>query len=296
MQLDMTVPFQATVSMDKYVDDLVSECGVTKMARTPARNDLFDIDRDSPIVDTDTSRWFHSYVAKVLYMAKRVYVECLGVIGFLSTRVNCCTLSDVVKLKRLLGYVVQHRRQRIVLRSNPNIPLRTGILMDASYGVHADHKSQSAAGIIIGELGEDGATVNVVCTKQKITAKSSTQAEIICASDKAGEAIHTDWLMRAQGYTDMKCPVLYQDNTSTMRMIKNGRPMSSESRHIEQRYFWLHERQKLGEIEILYLPTEKMYINVLTKPLQGSQFIAERNALTRWIEPPATDSTLGGPK
>jgi hypothetical protein len=291
MQLDMTVPYQATVSMDKYVDDLISECGVTKGAKTPATDNLYNIDPDSLRADADTSAWFHSFVAKVLYMAKRVYVELLGVVGFLTTRVNSCTMSDVSKLRRMLGYIVQHNRQRMVLRSNPTKPLRASVLMDASYAVHADHKSQSAAGIVIGDIGEEGATVSVMCTKQKITAKSAAQAELICISDKAGEGIHTDRLLRDQGYIDMKCPILYQDNTSTIRWIHNGRPMSSESRHIENRYFWLHEREKCGDVEIVYLPTEEMYINVLTKPLQGKQFIAERNALTRWVDPDAAPTT-----
>jgi hypothetical protein len=284
MQLDMTIPYQATISMDKYAGDLISECGVTKKASTPARDNLFAIDVDSPKANPDLTSWFHSFVARILYMAKRVYVECLGAVGFLTTRVNCCTMSDVSKLKRLLGYIIKHPKQRMVMRSNPSLPLRTLILMDAAYSVHADHKSQSAACVVLGEHGQDGATVSVICTKQKIIAKSSTQAELICASDKAGEAIHIDRLVREQGYNDMKCPILYQDNTSTMQLIENGRPMSSESRHIEQRYFWLHERQERGEVDIIHLPTKDMYINVLTKPLQGQQFVQERNALTRWID------------
>ena len=34
--------------------------------------------------------------------------------------------------------------------------------------------------------------------------------------------------------------------------------------------------------KIEYLRTEDMYANVLTKPLQGSHFIREREALTGW--------------
>jgi hypothetical protein len=69
---------------------------------------------------------------------------------------------------------------------------------------------------------------------------------------------------------------------STMDLIDKGKPTSSRSRHIELKDFWLHEKQDRGEIVIQYLPTEEMYINVLTKPVQGSQFIRERNGLTRW--------------
>ena len=281
MQLDLTSPGEALISMDKYVQDLLETCGVTKKAATPARDNLYELPDDSIAATEEQSTWFHSNVAKMLYLAKRTYPECLGAIGFLSTRVNCCTNYDISKLIRLLSYVNKYPAQRLVLRTSSEA-YRVYMLADASYGLHADHKSQSAANVGIGDKGYYGATVSVQSTKQSQTAKSSAEAELICASDKTGELLHTDRLMRAQGYTDMAIPILYQDNMSTMDLIDKGKPTSSRSRHIELKDFWLHEKQDRGEIVIQYLPTEEMYINVLTKPVQGSQFIRERNGLTRW--------------
>ena len=37
-----------------------------------------------------------------------------------------------------------------------------------------------------------------------------------------------------------------------------------------------------GEAVVKHLRTEHMYANMLTKPLQGAQFISERDALTGW--------------
>ena len=53
------------------------------------------------------------------------------------------------------------------------------------------------------------------------------------------------------------------------------------SRHISIRYFWLCERIKLGEVTLEHIPTNLMFANVLTKPLQGKQFvIIERDEIT----------------
>ena len=41
---------------------------------------------------------------------------------------------------------------------------------------------------------------------------------------------------------------------------------------------------KNGEAVIEHMGTAEMYANVLTKPLQGSQFIYERQCLTGWVE------------
>jgi hypothetical protein len=74
-----------------------------------------------------------------------------------------------------------------------------------------------------------------------------------------------------------------QDNTSTMALIQRGGPGSSASRHINIRYFWLKGKVEEGEIDIKHMPTAGMVANLLTKPVQGSQFVAERFMLTNWV-------------
>jgi len=45
---------------------------------------------------------------------------------------------------------------------------------------------------------------------------------------------------------------------------------------------WLRECIDKGKAEIGYLPTEEMFANILTKPVQGSQFIKERALISNW--------------
>ena len=56
-----------------------------------------------------------------------------------------------------------------------------------------------------------------------------------------------------------------------------GGPCSHRSRHINIRRFGLCEKvdERLG--------TEQMIANVLTKPVQGAQFIREHGQLTNWM-------------
>jgi hypothetical protein len=65
-----------------------------------------------------------------------------------------------------------------------------------------------------------------------------------------------------------------------MALIKRGGPGSDKSRHIDIKYFWLAERVTNKEVTIKR--TEKMFTNVLTKPVQGKQFDVERRGLTNW--------------
>ena len=40
-----------------------------------------------------------------------------------------------------------------------------------------------------------------------------------------------------------------------------------------------------GEVVIEHKGTAELYANLLTKPLQGSQFVYERKCLTGWAQP-----------
>ena len=44
----------------------------------------------------------------------------------------------------------------------------------------------------------------------------------------------------------------------------------------------MKERVDSGEAVIRHLGTKEMFANLLTKPLQGGQFVYERKALTEW--------------
>ena len=150
--------------------------------------------------------------------------------------------------------------------------------VDAAYGVHTSSgKSHSGCAVILGAAGP----VHVKSTKQKLVTKSSTEAELVALSDYASQAIWVRNFIIAQGY-DVGPVVLHQDNMSCIALIKRGGPASERSRHISIRQFWVKEKIDQQEAVVQHLPTEKMFVNVMTKPLQGQQFIQERNALTNW--------------
>jgi hypothetical protein len=122
----------------------------------------------------------------------------------------------------------------------------------------------------------------VKSTKQKLVTKSSTEAELVALSDYASQAIWLRNFIIAQGY-DVGPVILHQDNMSCMALVKRGGPASERSRHIDIRHFWVKEKVDGKDAIVKHLPTDKMFVNVMTKPVQGQQFIRERNALTNWF-------------
>ncbi len=64
---------------------------------------------------------------------------------------------------------------------------------------------------------------------------------------------------------------------STLSLAKNGRISSSKrTKHIKAKYFFIRHYHKLGEIQLPYCLTEEMWVDVLTKPLQGLKFMKMR--------------------
>ncbi len=69
---------------------------------------------------------------------------------------------------------------------------------------------------------------------------------------------------------------LWQDNQLTICLARRGKSTSNRTRHVTIRYFFIKERMDSGEVEISYLPTERMVADFFTKPLQGAVFLQHR--------------------
>jgi hypothetical protein len=108
--------------------------------------------------------------------------------------------------------------------------------------------------------------------KQKLNTKSSTEAELVGASDYLPYPILGKHVLAGQGYV-LKEITFYQDNQSIIQFTKNGRrSCGPNSRHIDIRYFWIKDRFGIENINIVYCPTEQMLADFLMKPLQGNLF------------------------
>ena len=139
--------------------------------------------------------------------------------------------------------------------------------VDASYAIHANMRSHTGATMSIGR-----GMLYSKSAKQKLNSKSSTEAELIGASDMLGQTLWTLYFLRDQGYDTIKT-TLHQDNTSSIALEKNGKMSSSQrTRHINIRYFFIKDKVEKDEVSIVYCPTEDMVADYFTKPLQGKQF------------------------
>ena len=104
--------------------------------------------------------------------------------------------------------------------------------VDAAYGVHQDMKSHTGGTMSFGR-----GVVLCKSSKQKLNTKSSTEAELVGASDYLPNTIWVKMFLASQGY-NVKENEFLQDNQSAMKLERNGRASCGQkSRHIDIRYF-----------------------------------------------------------
>jgi hypothetical protein len=139
--------------------------------------------------------------------------------------------------------------------------------VDASFAVHPDMRSHTGVVMSMG-----GGAAYTMSTRQKINTRSSTEAELVGVDDAMSGIVWTRNFLLAQGF-NMTENVVYQDNQSAILLENNGEASSGKrTRHIDIRYFFIKDRIARKELRVEYCPTEEMLSDILTKPLQGSQF------------------------
>jgi hypothetical protein len=168
-------------------------------------------------------------------------------------------------LKRVLEYVFGTLDEFLILGADDITIMKTWV--DASYTVHKDVKSHTGGAVSFG-IG----AVMSKSSKQILNTKSSTEAELVGASDYLPYPIWGKKFLEGQGYV-LKENTFYKDNQSTIRFTKNGRrSCGPNSRHIDLCYFWIKDRLEIENVDVQYCPTEQMLADFFTKPLQGNLF------------------------
>ncbi len=118
-------------------------------------------------------------------------------------------------------------------------------------------------------------------SKQRLVAKSSTEAELVAMSDEASQVLWSRDFLIGQGHK-LGPTELLQDNQSAIALINKGKHASSRSRHVNIRYFFVKDRINSQELNVAYLNTSDMIADIMTKPLQGEQFRKMRAVLMNW--------------
>jgi predicted nuclease of predicted toxin-antitoxin system len=226
---------------------------------TPSGNVLFETKDSEELKDKNK---YLSCIMSLMYLARLTRPDILLPVTFLASRSHIATLDDFNKLQRVLAYLNHTSKKVLTLECKD---LKLFCCCDASYGVHKDRKSHT--GFLL-KLG--GALINSGSVKQKHTAISSTDAEIIALAEATKTIIWVTNLLKEITDFDSVAEIA-QDNRSAIWLTTEP-SKAKRSKHLLTKIAFIKEQINNGTMKILQKRSKEMMSDGLTKPLQGSSF------------------------
>jgi hypothetical protein len=252
--------------MTQYVSKIIKQFleEILEKQATPAGDHLFKVREDGTKLNKEQADAFHHTVYQLLFAVNRAFRDIQMAVSFLTTRVKDPDEDDWEKLKRVLKYLNGTKHLKLTLEVD-QLKFAVHWYVDGSHQVHKDCRRQTGCLVTLGK----GA---VSSPPQKLNVKSSTETELISFADKLLDTVWMRYFIECQG-SDLDEYIVYQDNMSALSLENNGRVLSSKrTKHIKAKYFLIKDYYNFGEIDIRFCPTEKMWVDVLMKPLQGQKF------------------------
>ena len=249
------------------------------VSNTPAAAHLFKINPEHPkLLGNEKKKILVHLVMQGLYQSQRGQPDIRTAIAFLCSRLHNPDEDDYRKLIRMIQYLCGTKNLILTLRANDDGIIRWWI--DASYAVHDDMKGHTCAALLLGKGGLYSGS-----WKQRLVARSSMESELVGVYDVLPQILWTKQFLEEQGWLD-SATVVYQDNTSSILLERNGRSSSTKrTKHMNIWYFYVTEQVRKKAIHITHCPMEEMVGDFFTKPLQGSLFIKMHNYIMGSEEP-----------
>ena len=232
MILDFTTPGILEIDMSGYIQvilqDTPANCRGTSMV--PAAKHLFTARPDAPKISLQEQEIFHHLTMQLMYLSQHGRPDIRTAVAFLSSRVSNPDQDDYMKLGKVIKYLESTLHLTLRLQADETNLLQWWV--DVAYATHPDMKGHTGATFTMGH-----GSIYSNSLKQKLVARSSTEAELIGVHDILPQILWTHNFLMSQGYPVQK-NVVYQDNMSAMLLENNGRKSSTKrTKHIELRYF-----------------------------------------------------------
>ncbi|GJU94482.1 retrotransposon protein, putative, ty1-copia subclass [Tanacetum coccineum] len=188
-----------------------------------------------------------STLAEIRRMSRDPYASAVGSIMY----VVRCTRPDVAFAQNITSRYQQNPGE-LHWTTVKNI-LKVSCYIDAGYLTDADDmKSQTGYIFIL-----NGGVVDWKCTKQSISATSSTYAEYIVAFDASKEAVWIrKFIVGLNFVPTIKEPItMYCDNTEAIAIAKDHE-VTKGAQHFRAKVYYLRETIELGDVKIEQIDTD----------------------------------------
>lgn len=245
-----------TLDQQQYIEQLASRFNMSdcKMYKTPIECKLNVKKADECVSDLP----YQKLIGSLMYLAVLTRPDISYSVSYLSQFNSCYNHTHWNYAKRILKYLLYTKTY--CLRFCKDDSKLQGFV-DSDWASDAlDRKSYTGFCFTM-----SGSAISWQSRKQKTVSLSSTEAEYTALSEAAREAVYLRNLLH-EIIGSFHVIEVYCDNQSALKLSVSNQS-HNRSKHIDVKYHYVRDVVKFKHIKILYLCTEEMTADILTKGL-----------------------------
>lgn len=216
---------------------------------------------------------YREAIGSLMFMAIVSRPDIAYSVNLLSKYLNNFDVNHWNAVKRVLAYLSGSRDVGLMYRQTGDESPVVGY-SDADFASDVDTR-RSTTGYV---FCMSGGPVTWSSQRQKLVTLSTTESEYVAAAAAAKEVCWLRKLLSGIGYRCDKRTVLYVDNQSAIKLVKNPQ-FHKRTKHIDIRYHFIREKHESGELEVKYVPSESQLADIYTKALPRDRFLYLRDSL-----------------
>jgi hypothetical protein len=165
-------------------------------------------------------------------------------------------------VKHLFRYIKGSLDFKLIYGPTPSSSPLFTTFSDADHGGCKDTGRSTGAYLVM--MG--GGPVSWKSKLQPTVSQSTTEAEFIAGSEAGRELVWIRTLLGELGFGQHGSSLLCMDNQSALQVTKNPEH-HGRMKNLDLKYFWIRDEVFRGRIQLLFVPTQDMLADILTKPL-----------------------------
>ncbi|BCR88813.1 uncharacterized protein ACHE_50011A [Aspergillus chevalieri] len=250
------------LDQEPYAQQILEEFGMAdcKPASTPIGPSVKLETPDSSLLGRTEHKLFRRLIGRLIFLVIATRPDIAFAVNQLSQYLAEPREVHLAAAKHVLRYVKSTIGYGLTFGAKGSQGLYA--YADSAYANSA--KNRSTTGFV---FSINGTPISWISRKQSVTAQSSTEAEYMAVSEAAKQAIWIRHFLYAIGKGSIFCNVpttIYEDNQGAIKIADN--PVDHpKTKHIAVRYHAIRDHIGNGEIQLAYLPTDKMIADGLTK-------------------------------
>jgi hypothetical protein len=197
------------------------------------------------------------------------------------------TPAVMAEVDHLISYLARHPRVGLTYSPGFGDPQRLAGFADASWETR-----RSTSGWV---MRAQCAALSWGSPKQKSTALSSCEAEIIALSEATKDAVYLRKVWRGLREPDADSPTRLATDSQSARDVSYNPEQHGRMKHVARRHFFVRDMVESLEIEVPYVRTADNDADFFTKPMKSApQFFAFRAKIMNEPERPGWDRATRG--